>query len=147
MYRDDFTYYYYRDSQLVAAQSLSDVPEDVEDYCKISEAVAFVQKIGCAGRSQHDIKTEYHQLCLDVLKIAVEKYGEVFPVLLRGTRSNRPEAEHKILFGTTQREVAEFYGEVREYKYVKGLRTASLMLSVVSGEYDQMDEEVIFFPA
>jgi hypothetical protein len=145
MHRDDFTYYYYQGGQIVEASALCDVPEDIEDYCKISDAVSFVQKIGCAGRSQHNVKTEYHRLCLDVLKIAVQKHGEVFPVLLRGTRSTRPDADHQILFGTTDKTVAEFYGQVREYRNIKGLRTRSMAVSVATDDYGQCDEEVIFF--
>lgn len=145
-YQNDFTYYYYQSGSIQAAAKCSEVPEDVESFVKIQNAVSFVQKLGCAGISQHKVNEEHHALCLDVLRIAVEKYGEVFPVLLRGVRSQRPDCDHKILFGTTDYSVAAEYGEVKEYRNVKGLRTRSTALSVVTGDYDQMDEEIIFFP-
>lgn len=142
---NDFTNYWLEGETLVGAPS-SQVPHDkLDDACTIAEAISFVQRLGCAGRSQHIVKNEYHKNCLAVLKMAVEKYGETFPVLLRGTRSNRPDAEHKILFGTTDRNVAEFYGDVKEYRNIKGLRTKSLVLSVVTDSYAQSDEEIIFF--
>ena len=143
-WHNDFTYYYF-DGNEIKSGLLSSVPDEVEDYAKVHEAIGFVQHIGCTGKSQHVISSDYHRLCLEVLKIAVEKYGETFPVLLRGVRSNRPDSEHKILFGTTDRQVAGFYGEVREYRNIKGLRTNSAMKSVKTNNMSDMDEEVIFF--
>lgn len=147
LYTNDFTYYYFdSEGNLQTAPSAMSVPEEVEDFCKIHDAIGYVQKLGCAGMSQHSIRNDYHKLCLSVLKIAVEKYGETFPVLLRGVRSDRPDSDHMILFGTTDRAIAEFYGKVGEYRHVKGLKTRSVAESVVTGEVDQMDEEIIFFP-
>ena len=125
----------------------SAVPDEFwDDACTIAEAISFVQRLGCSGQSQHKIKSAYHATCLAVLQMAVQEYGEIFPVLLRGARSARPDAEHKILFGTTNPAVAEFYGDIREYRNVRGLRTKSLVLSVVTADYSQADEEIIFFP-
>lgn len=144
-FANDFTNYWLEGECLKGAPA-SQVPDECfDDACKISEAVGFVQKLGCAGRSQHVVSSEYHRCCLAVLRMAVEKYGETFPVLLRGTRSSRPDAEHQILFGTTDKTVAEFYGQVREYRNIKGLRTRSVALSVATDDYSQCDEEVIFF--
>lgn len=145
---EDFTYYYYgKDGELKTAPTPMSVPEEIEDYANANDAVSLVQKLGCIGRSHHSISSEYHRLCLDVLKIAVEKHGEVFPMLLRGTRSDRPDTDHKILFGTTNKEVAQFYGEIREYQNIRGLKTRSTMKSVISDDLTEMDEEIIFFPS
>lgn len=146
-YRDDFTYYYFDQEELRSAPSAMSVPEYVEDFANIHDAVGYVQKLGCLGQSQHVVKNEFHQLCLKVLKVAVNQYGETFPVLLRGTQSDRPDSDHKILFGTTNTKVAAFYGDIREYRNVRGLRTRSIAESVVSDGLEEMDEEIIFFSA
>jgi nucleoside diphosphate kinase len=143
----DTRQFWLENGSLQWAASPSGVPDEVwDDACTIYEAISFVQHLGCAGRSQHQIKTKYHETCLAVLRMAVQEYGEVFPVLLRGTRSARPDSEHRILFGTTNPDVASFYGEIRQYYNVRGLRTSSLVLSVVTDDYSQADEEIIFFP-
>ena len=145
-YREDFRQFWMEGDQLMSANKASQVPDEVfDDACTISEAVSFVQRLGCVGRSQHVVKSAYHATVLAVLRFAVQQYGEDFPELLRGTRSDRPAAEHKILFGTTDYAVAEQYGTVRTYRNVRGLRTTSLVLSVVSDDYAQQDEEIIFF--
>jgi NAD-dependent SIR2 family protein deacetylase len=146
-YLDEIKHYYYSEAgNLVYTKSVSEVPEDL-NYASNGDAVRYVQKLGCCGLSQHTIRGEYHQLCLDVLRSAVEEYGEVFPSVLRGVRSERNECDSLILFGTTSREVAEFYGskEIREYRNVLGLRTLAAK-SVVTDDYSQVDEEIIFFP-
>jgi glycine cleavage system pyridoxal-binding protein P len=146
-YRDDFRQFWLEGDVLQSAPSAAAVPDEAfDDACTIGEAVSFVQRLGCAGRSQHIIKDNYHATALAVLRMAVEQYGEDFPELLRGTRSNRSDSDHKILFGTTDRAVAEQYGIVRAYRNVRGLRTSSLVLSVVTDDYGQQDEEIIFFP-
>lgn len=146
-YRNDFRQFWLESGVLQSAANAAGVPDECfEDACTISEAVSFVQRLGCAGRSQHIVKDGYHATVLAVLKMAVEQYGEDFPELLRGTRSDRSDADHKILFGTTDRAVAEQYGTIRNYRNARGLRTTSLVLSVVSDDYSQQDEEIIFFP-
>ncbi|NCJ06676.1 hypothetical protein GS597_09185 [Synechococcales cyanobacterium C] len=146
-YKNDFRQFWMESGVLQSADTASQVPDEVWDKaCTISEAVSFVQRLGCAGRSQHVVGSDYHETVLAVLRFAVECYGEEFPELLRGARSERPDAECKILFGSTDRAVAEQYGPVRSYRNVRGLRTASLVLSVVMGDYSQADEEIIFFP-
>ena len=143
----DTRQFWLKDGNLQWAESPDGVPDDVwDDACTVYEAISFVQRLGCSGRSQHQIKSAYHETCLAVLKMAVQEYGETFPVLLRGTRSSRPDSEYRIKFGTTNPAVAEFYGEIREYRNIKGLRTKSLVLSVVTDDYSQADEEIIFFP-
>lgn len=146
-YQEDINYYFFKkDGQLVgdSLENLSD--EDFDRSLKISEAVGYVQKLGCLGKSQHIIHNDEHRTALAVLRMAVEKYGEVFPVVLRGCSGSLPLEQHLILFGTTDREVAEFYGEVREFQNIKGLRTYSLMKSVKSDDLKEIDEEIIFFP-
>jgi len=148
-------YYYYKESgEIATAPSAMSIPEEIEVFAKLSDAVRFVQKLGCVGTSQHIIKEgekgEFHRLCLEVLKRNVREIGEVFSLVLRGVRpSSYPDAEHKILFGSTDRKVAEFYGEIREYRNIKGLKVFSLMRSVnyeENGDESEMDEEIIFFP-
>lgn len=141
-WQNDFTYYWLAPEGLVGAP-LSEVPEEVEDFWSIGDAVSYVQRLGCSGMNLH---TQTPQTVLDVLKLAVEKYGEVHQKVLRGTRSQRPLSEYKILFGTTDRKVAEFYGDVTEHLNVRGIKYAANTLSVVSGDYSQDDEEIIFFP-
>ena len=138
-------YFYFKNNQLKTVNACSEVPED-EDFAKIDDAVSYVQHLGCAGFSQHKIKSEYHRLCLEVLKWAVENIGETFPEILRGSRSDRPDKDYLILFGTTDRSVAEFYGKVRVYRNIKGLKTASTAKSVKTGDWTYADEEIIFFP-
>jgi hypothetical protein len=145
-YKDNFTNYYLAGNTLKSG-SVNEIPDEYfEDACTIQEAVRFVQQLGCQGRSQHVVRSKYHQCVLAVLQMAVEKYGEIFPVVLRGCFGNLPLKQHLILFGTTDRTVAEFYGEVQEFKFVKGLKVKSLVKSVVTDEYDYDDEEIIFFP-
>jgi hypothetical protein len=143
-------YFYFENENLKIANFCSEVPEDVEEFTKLSDAVSYVQHLGCAGFSQHKIRNKYHELNLLALRWAVENIGETFPELLRGVRSQRSEQESLILFGTTDREVAEFYakdGNVKVYKNIKGLRTTSTMKSVKTDDWaDQGDEEIIFFP-
>lgn len=146
-YRDDFTYYWLDlDGQLQSAAKPSLVPDEYfNNCCQVTEAIRYVQKLGCTGKSQHTVNTEYHRCALEVLKLAVQKYGEEFETVLRGVRDNRPDTDHKILFGTTNPEVARFYGEIRKYKNIRGLLTYSISLSVTDDEYS-CDEEIIFFP-
>lgn len=149
-WRDDFTYYYYDAEGQFTASSLSKVPDEIEDFANIFNAVGFVQKLGCIGASQHKVRSQYHQLCLDVLKIAVEKYGEIIPVAFRGIRSRRTDDESLILFASTEKAVAEFYaidGDIREYHNIRGLRVNSQTKSVISEGWDLQDEEIIFFPS
>lgn len=142
---------FYLDGEVLkVTHAVSEVPEEIEDWASVGEAVSYVQHLGCAGFSQHKIKSDYHKLCLAVLKWAVENIGEVFPEVLRGVRSQRSEQESLILFGTTDKEVAKFYakdGNIKAYKNVKGLKTMSTMKSVKNDDWaDQGDEEIIFFP-
>ena len=139
--------YFRLDGETLIQKPLSEIgDEELEAFCSIEEAVSLVQTYGCVGFCQHKIRNDYHRTALAVLKMAVELYGEVFPVLYRGTRSSRPLDEHLILFGTTDMEIASWYGEVVEHRSVKGLRTLSTKISVVTEDYSRRDEEIIFFP-
>lgn len=144
-YQEDLNYYFFKDGQLVGdkLQNISD--EVLENAFKINEAVWFVQKLGCIGKSQHIIHNEEHRTALAILRMAVEKYGEVFPVVLRGCSGSLPLDQHLILFGTTDPDVAAFYGEVREFCNIRGLRTNSFQQSVKTDDLREMDEEIIFF--
>ena len=142
-------FYLDKNEVLKTAQAVSEVPEDVEDWTSVSDAVSYVQHLGCAGFSQHKIKSDYHKLCLAVLRWAVENIGEVFPEVLRGVRSQRSDQDSLILFGTTDKKVAEFYAKdgIKVYRNIKGLRIMSTMKSVKTDDWaDQGDEEIIFFP-
>lgn len=145
-YRNNFLNYYLEGNKLEYA-SVSEVPDEYFDNaCTISEAISYVQQLGCQRRSQHIIHSEYHRCVLAVLRMAVERYGEYFDVVYRGCSGNLPLNQHLILFGTTDRAVAENYGEVKEFTKVKGLRFISHRKSVVTNNYDYDDVEIIFFP-
>lgn len=144
-------YFYFEAKSLRVVNTCSEVPEEVKQFTKLTDAVSYVQHLGCAGFSQHKIRNEFHKLNLLALRWAVENIGEVFPEVLRGVRSQRSEQESLILFGTTDKEVAEFYakdGNIKVYKNVKGLKTISTMKSVKNDDWadNQGDEEIIFFP-
>lgn len=130
------------------ADKCSELPEDEDlEFCKLGDALAFVQKLGCIGASQHVITNEYHRLCLAVLRWAVDNVGETFPEVLRGVRSERSDSEHLILFGTRDRQVAEFYGStIKTYRNVRGIKTYSCAKSVKNNAWSELDEEIIFFP-
>lgn len=145
-YFDDSRYFYMQGEELTCAQSCSGVPDDVEDYARIMDAVNEVQSRGSWGLSQHKVEGSYHELCLKVLHLAVQLYGEEFPILYRGSRSKRPDSEYKIMFASPEKEVARFYGEVKEYRNIFGLKTHSNLKSVKSGDWSEIDIEVIFFP-
>lgn len=145
-YTNDFTYYWFADGGELLSGPLSQVPEE-EDFVTIVDAVNYVQTLGAIGKSQHQIEAGYHRLALTVLKLAVQKYGEHFEVLLRGDRNPRAIADYKILFGTENESVANFYGPIQKHHNVRGLRTRSQLLSVITNDCQQQDEEIIFFPA
>lgn len=147
LYFEDFTRYYFQDGVLKSSPTVSDVPEEIDDFASIGEAISTLQMYGCIGKSIQSAKEESHRLSLAVLRLAVEKYGEVIPTVYRGVRGNLPLSDHQVLYGSSDHEVAEFYGDVVEYKNIKGLRTYSSKKSVVDPEDDsRMDEEIIFFP-
>lgn len=145
-YRNNFTNYYLAANTLKSG-TVSEIPDEhFENACTVSEAVSFVQQLGCQGRSQHVIHSAYHRCALAVLRMAVDKYGEEFPVVYRGCSGSLPIEQHLILFGTTDRAVAECYGKVQEFRNVVGLKYQSLAKSVVTGGYDYSDKEIIFSP-
>lgn len=144
-WQKDFTYWYFDSAgNLIESPDLSGVPEHIEDYVKISEAIAFFNQCGFVGRSTHNPQTEFHKLCLEVVKIAVHKYGESIKAY-RGSQSEAlPIKDHKILYGATSYDVAAWYGPVSEFN-VKGLRTHSRSASVLSpDDLNSCDEEIIF---
>jgi hypothetical protein len=151
MHRQDqefYTRYYYRAEEgMMSADSFGGVPEEYIDVAETAaRAASYLTKLGCVGRSQHNPKDSYHITCLDALRQYIAEFGEVFEGVLRGTRSSRSEQEYKILFGTTDREVAEFYGdEVKEYAQILGIRILSARDSVKEGS-NEPDEEILFFP-
>lgn len=143
----EFSYFYIENDHLMMVDSCSEVPEKIEDFCKLHEAFAYVQKIGCCGWSQHRIRNNFHHLSLTVLRWAVQNLGEAYPKVYRGTRSERPDSEHLILFGTRNLAVAKFYGNnVKVYENVRGIISLSQAKSVLTDDYTESDEEIIFFP-
>jgi hypothetical protein len=160
LYWNDFTQYFFDgDGELKSAPSVGEVPQDVENFANIGEALSSLQSRGCWGLSnQLDIepktqrdrqRLEALQLDIAIVKIAIEKYGEILPVIYRGRNPEMtlPIAKHKVLFGSPNRAIAAWYGEVIEYRNVKALRYYSKKVSVVDPDNaDAMDEEVVFFP-
>lgn len=141
-YSDDFTRYYYAEDGTIQSCSLaSEVPDEVDDYFTISEALSFLQRAGCWGFS-FDAETARPSVLLaaEIVKIAIEKYGEVFPVLYRGCDGPEPSGR-VIKYGSPIREVAEFYGKVKVLRNIKGLRHLGFAESVCGLD---RDEEVLF---
>ena len=129
-WQKDFTYYYFdQHGNISTAFKVSEIPDSVSNYANTGDAVSHFQKRGCIGKSLHISDSEYYDLCLYILKKATEKYGQEVSVL-REIRDNYPESAHKILFGTFDKEVAEFYGETIKTYTVKGLIINSLKHSV-----------------
>ena len=158
LYWNDFTQYYFQNGELKSAPSVADVPEDIDNFANIHEALSSLQSRGCWGLSnQLDIepktrrdrqRVEALNLDIAIIKIAIEKYGETLTVY-RGRKPEMalPIAKHKVLFGSPNRAIAAWYGEVTEYRNVKALRYYSKKVSVIDPDNaDAMDEEVIFFP-
>jgi hypothetical protein len=141
-YSDDFTRYYYaEDGTIQSCRLASQVPDEVDECFTIVEAVSFLQKAGCWGFS-FDAETARPSVLLaaEIVEIAIEKYGEVFPVLYRGCTG--PEPSNRVIkYGSPIREVAEFYGDVKVLTNVKGLRHLGFADSVCGGD---RDEEVLF---
>lgn len=158
LYWEDFTQYFFQDGELKSALSVADVPEDIENFANIHEALSSLQSRGCWGLSnQLDIepkiqrdrqRLEALQLDIAIIKIAIEKYGETLTVYRgRNPEMTLPIAKHKVLFASPDRAIAAWYGEVIEYHNVKALRYYSKKVSVVDPDNaDAMDEEVVFFP-
>lgn len=140
-YFHDFTYYYYAEGRLKSVESLSQVPGEIEDFATLHDAISQFTAKGCRG-DLHQIRSEYDRLCLEVLKIGVEKYGEVFPVLYRG-ESGYNVTQRVIWYATPSAEIAAFYGDLQVLENVRGLKTISFRESVRG--IDAVDEEVIFF--
>jgi hypothetical protein len=147
-----FTYWYRNNSgNIVEASSLSEVPEDIELYCNTYDIGKYFQRLGANNVNPHTYRREGHLFMLEILPLAIEKYGRVFPRLYRGVRSDRPDGEYKLLFGSEDIEVAKFYGKtIKEYLNVRGLEFHSVLRSVKSDDYSdgygEMDREVIFLP-
>lgn len=143
----EFTRFYFQDGLLATAEKVSEIPDKVDSFWTVAEAARHLQSMGCRGKSLHVVKDEDHALALAVLRHAVETVGEVFPTVFRGERNcgNFADSDHKILYGALNIEVAKAYGQVKEYKNVKGLRTKSMARSIVDDGFD-CDEEIIFFP-
>jgi hypothetical protein len=140
-YSDDFTRYYYQDGTIQSCQLASQVPDEVEECFTIAEAVSFLQKAGCWGYS-FDASTARPSVLLAaaIVEIAIEKYGEVFPVLYRGCTG--PEPSNRVIkYGSPDLKVAQFYGDVKVLTNVKGLRYLGFAESVCGNE---RDEEVLF---
>jgi hypothetical protein len=146
----EFSYFYLESGDtLKMVDACSHLPSDENlEFCKLGEAINYVQKLGCWGKSQHAVENEYHRLCLKVLRWAVKNQGQLYPIVYRGVRTDRPDSQHKILFGTRDKEVAAFYGsKIKEYFNVRGiLVNSSHVKSVKNDSWNESDEEIIFFP-
>lgn len=149
---DGLFYYYGEEGNIVSVDKPSEVPDGIDGNCvsfwTIERAITWLNMKGCSQISQHNLNRD-DQLAIDVVKIGVEKYGEIFSALYRGIRSDRPEKKHKVLFATQGLDVAQFYGpRIKEYTDIRGLRTVSFAQSVLVENNDDdfsQDEEIIFF--
>ena len=142
------SYWYEKQGKIFRAESLRDVPEEVENnYATANDIGRYLQKVGAAGMNFHTKDTPYHLFMLKILPLAIEAYGQEFPVLYRGVRTNRPDADHKVLFASPDLEVARFYGEtIKTYHNVRGLLFLSSLKQVTDDEWGEGDKEVIFLP-
>jgi hypothetical protein len=145
-WQNDFTYWYVENGALVEAGSLSEVPEDVECYGRIHDAVAFFPRLSMFRKSAHVVDSEDQALYLAIIAIAIERYGEDCHVF-RGSNGEWELSRHKILYGATSIDVAAHYGHIVEGLQVRGLRTHSPTNSVLTPDDDDSeDEEIIFMP-
>jgi hypothetical protein len=137
--------YFWEEAGQLKSGSLSDVPEGDIEYGTLQDAAGMLQKVGCCGSQVHTSDSPYVRFCLRVLEFCAARDGRVFETVYRGTRSSRPENEYRVLFGCADKDVAATYGAVKQYSGIKGLVLPSLAKSVLTDDYSQMDEEIIFF--
>lgn len=151
-YFNDFNYFYLDENNvIIEVDSVSKVPEgDDIKYGRIMDAVAYFQQLGMARQPiQFKLDThlyEDYDFYYEILKIGYKRYGQKFDVLYRGCNSDRPDSGYKIIYTSDNRDVASFYGTVKEYRNVMGFLTHGNGTSVVSGDYDQIDNEIIVIP-
>ena len=137
--------YYYTIGSKLCSGGFSDIPDDDIDFITPEQAANYLAKVGCIGRNHHQAIRPYHKLALDALRDWITKNPTVVPLVYRGARATKhPLRDHNILFGSTAREVAEYYGEVVEYHNIIGYPFTPI---VKMENYDIIPgEEVIFFP-
>lgn len=149
-----FSYWYQMPNtkEILWASSISEIPEDENILmCDVYQIHWLLQGIGCSGHSGHNDNPlttgDWSAFALKVLPLAIEKYGEIYPVVFRGISGNLPDNQHRYLFGSLDKEVAKYYGKIREYHNIKGLHFRSTVKSVKTGDWeDEGDSEVIFLP-
>jgi hypothetical protein len=131
-YQEDRRHFYYQDDVLTSSNKISDIPDDVDDYWSMSDAVQHLAHSGCLG-SDFSISgaKESLKLCAEVVKIAVAEYGENFSRLYRGSHNGINPTNRVVKYATPSQEVAEFYGAVTILENIKGLRTFSLREEVL----------------
>lgn len=153
---DDFRYFFFENNIIKEASSLSLVPKEILDYSRIMDAVDYFQLLGMMGMPIQDKQPnlpngkiyEYYDLYWEVLKIAYNQYKQTFPLLYRGYRKERPDSDYRIIYTTPSLDVAKFYGDnIKEYRNVDGLLTHGCGKSVVTGEWNEIDDEVLLIPA
>lgn len=139
----EFSYFWFDSNGDLMITDLDKVPHDV-DFLNLYQAHRQIHLASMQG-NYHKSPKSLTLLAIAALRWAVSNHGEYFPMLYRGVRSSRPDSEYSILFATPDKEVAKFYGDVREYKNIKGIKFNSLLKSVVTEDYDHIDVEVVFF--
>jgi hypothetical protein len=140
LYKEDFTYYYMSGDSLKSSPSPMEVPAEIDEYWTIDEAIRTMVLKASRGISVHS-DVAGMDLLRSILRLAVELYGEEL-LIYRGDSSPRPLDQYRILYGSTDKSIAEAYGTIQEYR-VKGLRTYSEAQSV--HQDNSFDEEIIFF--
>ena len=143
---DEFTRFYFNGDTLILSE-LINVPDEIESFWTVYEASAYLQSLGCRGQSLHVVKSDDHVLAISVLRWAVTHLGKIYPVIYRGTRNcgDFELKDHKILFGSTNINVAREYGEIEIFNNVRAFKTRSTAKSIIDDSFEQ-DEEIIFFP-
>jgi hypothetical protein len=150
-----FTYWYrYDDTEIVEVPSLCEVPDNEEIlFGNVYTLFDHFNHLGACGINPHIPNnpknpflrtTEFY---LEILPLAIEKYGEIYPIIYRGIRSDRPDSDYRILFGSLDRDVAAWYGTIRKYRNIKGLHFQSSLKNVLTDDWEhEGDSEVIFLP-
>lgn len=144
----EFTYYYFLDDGQLRMDK--PIPKEAgERWESIPGAYRYFASIGCwQGTVQKPFKdVEYYWACLNILRFGVKYLGTIYPVLYRGVQSIQSHGYEKIIFGTPDKAVAQWYagdkGKVIEYYNVKALMFNSLKIPVLGG--DELDKEAVFF--
>ena len=147
----DTKHYSLQGDAWITYDKCSEIPDDIFDLTLTKhEAVDILEHLGAIGQNVHTSTKPIHLLALKIIRKCIEDHGEVFPVLYRGTSSLRPINEYKLLYGSPNIDIARFYkgpdGYIQVFRDVLGFRVSTRLKSVITNDWSQIDENVMFFP-